>query len=164
MYGPGPLTAGNLVVTLLIDYLRGKLPARLGDGRPCWNYVFVDNVAEAHRLALEKAAPGDRFILGGENVSTAEFFNTVERVTGVKQPRFAVPFALARQVGAAEELLAFLTGRMPKTTRAVIDIFRSNWIYDSSLAEQRLGYSPLSLEEGLRRTVDWIGSEVKLED
>ncbi len=163
MYGPGPLTAGNLVVNLLIDYLRGKLPARLGDGKSCWNYVFVGDVAEGHRLALEKAAPPERFILGGENVSGAEFFNSVERVTGVKQPRLAVPFALARLLGAAEELLAFLTGRMPKTTRAAIDIFRRNWIYHSSLAESRLGYSSLSLEEGLRRTVDWIRSEARLD-
>ena len=160
MYGPGPLTAGNLVVNLLIDYIRRRLPARLGDGSSRWNYVFVEDVAEGHRLALEKAEPGERFILGGENVSTADFFNTVELVTGVKQPRLAIPFALARMFGAAEELLAFFTGRMPQTTRAVIDIFRNNWIYDSSLAERRLGYRSMSLEEGLRRTVDWIRSEV----
>ena len=159
MYGPGPLTAGNLVVNLLIDYIRRRLPARLGDGSPRWNYVFVDDVAEGHRLALEKAEPGERFILGGENVSTADFFNTVEQVTGVKQPRLAIPFALARLVGAAQELLASLTGRMPRTTRAVIDIFSKNWIYDSSLAERRLGYRFMSLEEGLRRTVEWIRSE-----
>jgi len=159
MYGPGPLTPGNLVVNLLIDYMRGKLPARLGDGSPRWNYVFVNDVAEGHLLALEKAAPGERFILGGENVSTSEFFNAIEQATGVKQPRLAVPFSLARLAGAAGELLALLTGRIPQTTRAVIDIFRRNWIYDSSLAERRLGYSHLGLQEGLRRTVDWIKAE-----
>lgn len=159
MYGPGPLTAGNLVVSLLIDYLAGRMPARLGDGSPRWNYVFVEDVARGHVLALEKARPGERFILGGENVSMAEFFETVERVCGVRQPRLAVPFALARLAGAAEELLARLTGRVPQTTRAVIDIFRRNWIYDSGLAARRLGYCPLSLEEGLARTVEWIRTE-----
>jgi NAD+-dependent farnesol dehydrogenase len=159
MYGPGPLTSGNLVTNLLIDYMKGKLPARLGDGSPRWNYVFVEDVVEGHRLALEKAEPGERFILGGENVSYAGFLNTVERITGVKQPRFAVPFALARMAGAGEELLAYLTGRVPQTTRAVIDIFCRNWVYDSSLAERRLGCRSISLEEGLRRTVKWLRAE-----
>ncbi|MEA2062129.1 MAG: NAD-dependent epimerase/dehydratase family protein [Gemmatimonadota bacterium] len=159
MYGPGPLSSGNLVANLLIDYMKRKLPARLGDGTSRWNYVFVEDVAEGHLRALEKSKPGDRFILGGENVSTADFFRTVERVTGISQPRLSVPFPVARLAGACEEILAFLTGREPKTTRGVIDIFRRDWVFDSSLAERDLGYRPLGLEQGLKRTVDWIRAE-----
>ena len=77
------------------------------------------------KLRLKLCSAGFR----GENVSTAGFFNAIERATGVRQPRLAVPFSVARLVGAAEELLAVLSGRIPQTTRAVIDIFRKNWIY-----------------------------------
>jgi len=159
MYGPGPLTAGNLIVNLIIDYMSGRLPFLLGDGSPCWNYVYVEDVVQGTLLALEKARGGERYILGGENISMACFFDTLEEVTGVKKPRFAIPFPLASIAGAAEEALAWLTGRMPQTTRAVVEIFKKNWIYDSSLAREKLGFQPVSLREGLERTVKWIRSE-----
>ena len=60
---------------------------------------------------------------------------------------------------AAEEMLAWLTGRIPQTTRGVIDLFRLNWAFDSSKAAGSLGYSPRPLQEGMARTVEWIRSE-----
>jgi NAD+-dependent farnesol dehydrogenase len=160
MYGPGPLTAGNLVVNLLRDYLLRHLPARLGDGSQRWNFVFVEDVARGVELALEKAGPGSRYILGGENASLAEFFRLTEELTGIPQPRLALPFPLARATGAVEEALAFLFGRTPRTTRGAIDIFRRNWVFDSSRAEKELGYRALGLREGLVRTIDWLKTEV----
>ncbi|HUU28005.1 MAG TPA: NAD-dependent epimerase/dehydratase family protein [archaeon] len=162
MYGPGPRTAGNLVVNLLLDYMRGKLQFRLGDGTQRWNYVFVEDVVRGALLALELGKSGDRYILGGENVSALKFFDTVEKVTGVRQPRLAIPFPMARLFGAAEEAAAFLTGRIPQTTRGVVDIFQKDWIYDSALAKKNLGFESLSLEEGLVRTVEWIRRDLSI--
>ncbi|MBW7997946.1 MAG: NAD-dependent epimerase/dehydratase family protein [Candidatus Glassbacteria bacterium] len=159
MYGPGPLTAGNLVVNMVIDHLLGRLPARLGDGTQTWNFAYVDDVVRGAVRALEAGRPGDRFILGGENVTLNEFFEIVHRVTGKAPPRIALPWPVARMAGAAEELLAWLTGRIPRTTRGVIDIFRLNWAYDSAHARDELGYAPLSLQDGMKRTVAWLRSE-----
>ena len=164
MFGPGPLTAGNLIVNIIIDYMKGRLPALVGDGKPRWNYVFVEDVARAHVLALEKAQPPDNFIFGGENVSNGEFFETVEKVTGIARPRFSIPFTAAKVIGWCELLLANLTGRIPMTTPAAIDIFQHNWIYDSSKAKETLGYNPLGLEQALTKTVEWIRREVLTEN
>ena len=159
LYGPGPLTSGNLIASMIVDFMNRRLPAKLGDGKPRWNFVFVEDAVRGVLLALEKANPPDRFILGGENLSLAQFFNTLEKITGVKQPRFSVPFGLARLAGAAEEFLAVLTGRMPQTTRAVVDIFHRDWIFDSAKAVDRLGYAPRSFADGVRQTVEWIRSQ-----
>jgi len=159
MYGPGPLTAGNLVSGMVIEFMKKRLKARPGNGKARWNFVFVQDVVRGVVSALEKAAPGERYILGGENASLALFFETLERVTGVPQPRFSVPWPIVRLTGATEEILAFLTGRVPQTTRGVVNIFSKNWIFDSKAAEKKLGYSSFSLEDGLRRTVDWIRAE-----
>ncbi len=159
LYGPGPLTAGNLVTGLVRDCLRGKLPVMIGDGAPRWSFVHVEDVAQGVRLALERAAPPARCILGGDNRSLREFFLTLEQVSGVRGPRLALPFGAARQVGRLEELLAWATGRRPRTTRGAIEIFRHHWSFDSSLAVRELGYAFRPLREGLRQTVDWLRQE-----
>ncbi len=159
MYGPGPLTAGNLLVGMLIDHMRARLPARLGDGTQSWNFVFVDDVAWGVDQTLHKAEPGERIILGGENVTMSAFFDIMGQLTGKAPPRLALPWPVARLAGAAEELLALLTGRTPLTTRGVIDIFRLNWVFSSARAATRLGYAPRTLRQGLEQTVEWIRSE-----
>lgn len=160
IYGPGQLTEGNLIVNLLIDYMTGKLPARIGHGRQRWNFVFVEDVVSGILLALKKAAPGSRYILGGENLSLNEFFSAVEKTTGIPQPAMSVPFGPAKALGALEEAAAFLFGRMPRTTRGVVDIFRRNWVFDSGRAERELGYTHRGLIEGLRTTVEWLRRDV----
>ena len=160
IYGPGPLTSGNLVTSILLDYLRGRLYFRLGDGAPRWNYVFVGDIVRGVLLALEKGTGRDRYILGSENASLAEFFDTVEEVTGIRKPRLSLPYSLAYFAGAVEEGLALFTGRVPRTTRAVVDIFQKNWVYDSALARKTLGYEALSLKEGLVRTVEWLREKI----
>ncbi len=159
MFGPGPRTEGNLVVNMVIDHMRGRLPARLGDGTQTWNFVFVEDVVNGVVQALEKAEPGERFILGGENVTLAAFFDMMGQVTGKKPPRLALPWPVARVVGAAEELLAWLTGRMPQTTRGAIDLFQLDWAFSSALAGTRLGYAPRAFRDGLESTVQWIRRE-----
>jgi farnesol dehydrogenase len=159
MYGPGPLTAGNLIVNMVIDHMRGRLPARLGDGAQTWNFVHVDDVAASVVAAVESGERAGKYILGGENVTLARFFEIVELVTGKPQPRLALPWGVARLAGAAEELLAFLTGRMPQTTRGAVELFRLNWPFDSSRAVTKLGHNPRLLEDGLRHSVEWIRRE-----
>lgn len=160
MYGPGPFTAGNLVSNLALDHLRGRLPARIGHGNQRWCFVHVEDAARGVKQALELATPGARYILGGSNASLNEFFDALATVSGKPAPRLALPFGLARAVGAGEEILAALTGRMPQLTRGVVDIFRRDWEFDSSLAARELGYSARPLREGLEQTVRWLRTEI----
>ncbi|MDI6784371.1 MAG: SDR family oxidoreductase [bacterium] len=156
IYGPGELTQGNIVVNLIQQYLKRKLPGLLGDGSKQWNYGYIDNVVNGHILALEKALPGARYILGGENASMQTFIALLEELSGVPAPKWHIPYWLAELVAIGEELAAYLFNREPKNTRGTIEIYKHDWTYTSAKAERELGYSHISLREGLSRTLEWL--------
>jgi len=156
IYGPGELTEGNIVVRHLLDLAHHRLPALVGRPERRWNYVFVDDVAEGIAAALERAAPGERFVLGGENVTQAEFYRLAGELGGFRVPGLRMPDAFARLAGGAMKLGARLVGGVPKLTPDLVEIYRHDWAYDSSRAGERLAYRPRPLAEGLRATFDWL--------
>jgi farnesol dehydrogenase len=156
VYGPGAMTDGNLVVKMVADHLRGRLQGIVGPGDRLWCYAFVDDVADAHVLALDKGRAGERYFLGGENVSMNGLFAALEEVAGAPPPRRHIPYPAARALGLALYLWAELTGHPPMLTHEVVDVFREHWAYSSAKAERELGYRPTPLREGLRRTVEWL--------
>jgi farnesol dehydrogenase len=151
IYGPGPLTEGNLVGRLVADHLRGHLPGLVGPEHP-WSYAYVDDVAAGQCAALERGAEGARYMLGGENAPQSRVFELVHQITGRRAPR-RIPFPVAHALGAAEELRVALLGGTPLITRGAVEIFRHDWSLDSSEASRHLGYTMMPLEEGIRRTV-----------
>ena len=156
IYGPGELTQGNIVVNLIQQYLNRKLPGLLGDGSKQWNYVYIDDVVNGHILALEKALLGSRYILGGENASMQAFIDLLEELSGIPAPKWHIPYWLGQLVATGEELAAYLFNRTPQNTRGTIEIYKHDWTYTSAKAEQELGYSHISLKEGLSRTLGWL--------
>jgi nucleoside-diphosphate-sugar epimerase len=156
IYGPGELTEGNIVVRHLLDLAHGRLPALLGRPERRWNYVFVDDVAEGAASALERGAAPGRWVLGGENVTQAEFYRLVGELGGVRVPRRRMPDPLAKLAGAAMKLGARLTGGVPRLTPDLVEIYRHDWAYDSSRAARELGYRPRPLAEGLAETFRWL--------
>jgi farnesol dehydrogenase len=156
VYGPGDLTDGNLVAKMVADHLRGRLAGIIGPGDRLWSYAFVDDVAEGHASALERGVAGQRYFLGGDNVTMNELFATLERVAGVPLPRRHIPYAAASALGFAMWTWAELTGHTPQLTHEVVNVFREHWAYSSARAERELGYRRTPLEEGLRRTVAWL--------
>lgn len=156
VYGPGDLTDGNLVVKMVADHLAGRFPGIIGPGHRLWSYAFVEDVAEGHVAALEKARAGERYFLSGENVAMNDFFRTLHDVAGVAPPRMHIPYGVASLMGYSLYLWAELTGKPPLLTHEVVDVFREHWAYSSAKAERELGYKTTPLKEGLRRTVDWL--------
>jgi farnesol dehydrogenase len=156
VYGPGEMTEGNIVARMIADHLNGRLPALVGPADRRWSYAFVEDVAEGHVLALERARAGDRFVLGGENATLARLFDLVHEVAGKAPPRRRVPYAVASLVGRAQWLWAELTGHPPQLTHGEVGVFREEWACDSERAVRELGYSPRTLAEGLRETVRWL--------
>jgi NAD+-dependent farnesol dehydrogenase len=156
IYGPGPLTEGNLVGRLIADHLRRRLPGVVGPENP-WSFAYIDDVAEGHCAALERGLSGRRYLLGGENASQLQMFDILQRLTGRRPPR-RIPFAVAIALGAAEELRVNVFGGTPLITRGAVEIFRHDWSLDSNVAMHEIGYAMTPLEEGLRRTVASIGS------
>lgn len=156
VYGPGTLTDGSLMTKTVRDYLDRRLPGILGAGDRRISYAYVDDVVRGHLLALEKAKPGSEYILGGENRTLMEVLEILKRLTGVEPPSRRIPYAAARAVGWMQRMRAELTGREPELTDEVARVYEREWAYDSGRAIAELGYAITPLEEGLRRTIDWL--------
>lgn len=156
VYGPGDLTDGNIVVKMVSDHLAGRFPGIIGPGDRLWSYSYVEDVADGHLAALERGRAGERYILAGENVPMDGLFETLHAVSGVRPPRFHIPYPVATTLGYACVAWAELTGHPPLLTHEVVGVFREHWAYTSAKAERELCYRPRSLRDGLARTVEWL--------
>jgi nucleoside-diphosphate-sugar epimerase len=136
--------------------LEKKIPGILGNGSKLWNYVFVTDAVKGHLLAMEKGEVGEKYILGGENVSMENFFKLLEALSGVKAPQCHIPFWIAKMSARWDELLAHISGKTPKHTASTIEIYKHDWAFSSEKAERELGYTHTPLKEGLERTLEWI--------
>jgi len=156
VYGPGALTDGNHVAKIVADYLDRKLPGIPGSGDRLWTYAYVDDVADGHLLALDRARDGEAYALGGEDADLRGVLALLAEISGVPAPRRHVPLGVLKAIGAAEVALAGLTGRTPELTPGVAEIYGCEWRISSEKAKRELGYRTTPLREGLALTVAWI--------
>lgn len=161
VFGPGLLSESNTVTQLIDGYRRGRMPILFNFGKNVGNYVFVDDVAEGHVLAMENGKIGERYILGGDNVSLKELFRTIDRIDGRK--RFQVPLWKLGPLVAANflELCAKLFGIYPAFTPGWIRTFLADWTFMPKKAQQELGYRWTSFEDAVRATCDWLDGTEK---
>jgi farnesol dehydrogenase len=152
VYGPGPLTEGNLVGRLILDHVKGRLPGLIGADN-IWSYAYVDDVASAHVEAIEREDVRGEFMAGGENAPQMRVFEIVREITGRPLPR-RIPIAAAATVGALQDVGARLFNRPPLLTRGIVDILQCDWSVDSRRTIRELNYRITSLEQGLRRTLE----------
>lgn len=156
VFGPGHLTEGNSVTLLIDQYDRGLVPFLLNRGKNIGNWVYIDDVVQGHILAMEKGRVGQRYILGGENVSLREFFRLVDQVSGKRH--FQVPvFRYSALVFAyLLKKRAEWFGIYPAITPGWVRVFVTDWAYSSAKAQRELGYQITPLAEAVRRTYDWL--------
>lgn len=156
VYGPGKLTEGNSVTKIIDLYDRGKFPFLLNRGINIGNYAFVDDVVQGLLLAMEKGKPGDRYILGGENVSLKQFFEQIDEINGNKHFQINVPSGFALFYSFLQKEKAKRLGLYPLITSGWVKTFLQDWAYSSAKAETQLGYKITPLKDGLRITLSWL--------
>ncbi len=156
VYGPGKLTEANSVTVMIDLYDRGRFPFLLAGGANVANYALVDDLVRGHILAMEKGRVGERYILGGENVSLRGLFDLVHEATGTRHVRFGLPRWLAMAYGRLEEKKAEWFGAYPRITPGWVETFLQEWAYSSAKAERELGYTITPLKEGMRLTCEWL--------
>jgi len=156
VYGPGKLTEGNSVTVMIDLYDRGKFPFLLAGGVNVGNYAFVDDLVRGHILAMERGRVGERYILGGENVSLRGLFDLVDEATGKRHLRLNLPAWLAMAYGRLEGMSARWFGRYPLITPGWVETFLRDWAYSSAKAERELGYTVTPLKEGISLTCEWL--------
>lgn len=159
IYGVGELTDGNLVAKLIADQMNGKLPGIVGPGDRLWSYAYVDDVAQAHVAALQKAGRGERYLLCGENATLDEMFALASRKAGRRLAPRKLPFTLARITGYFMWLWADITGKMPELTHEAVALFEKHWAYRSDKAVRELGFRIRPLDEGVGATVEWLRAD-----
>lgn len=156
VYGPGQLSEGNSMATLIRSYRRGAGPFLLNYGVNVGNYGYVDDIARGIYLALESGRVGERYILGGENASLLELYRLIDKVDGKKHWKLPMYKCIPLLVAHSLKLWAHLTGIYPLITPGWIRTFCVDWKYTCDKARNELGYDPIPLEEGLKRTCEWL--------
>lgn len=156
VYGPGQLTEGNAMAGLIQDYRRGLSPFLINYGVNYGNYGYVEDVARGHYLALEKGRVGERYILGGDNATLLELYQTIDKVDGKKHFKLPLYKFMPLLAGRVLLLWAKMTGAYPRITPGWVKTFLVDWKYSCDKAKKELGYDPIPLEEGIRRTVEWL--------
>ena len=149
--GPGdwkPTPTGRIVV----DFLNGKMPAYVDTGL---NVAPVEDVATGHLLAASSGRIGERYILGGRNMTLKEILDVLSVITGRPAPRVKLPHAVALAAGYADELFSRLMGREPQIPVEGVKMSRHRMFVASDKAERELGYRPGSVEAALERAVRW---------
>jgi nucleoside-diphosphate-sugar epimerase len=156
VYGPSGDSRRVSFNRFLQDFLIGKPVVIPGDGTQRLNAVYLDDVVAGIRLAIEKGRPGERYILGGENLSVRELADRVNDIAGTKWGVRHVPFWMAKAAGLIEEGRARLLNRNPLITWTSVETYRHSWTYSSEKAKRELGYAPRSIREGLALTLEWL--------
>jgi dihydroflavonol-4-reductase len=149
--GPGdwkPTPTGRII----LDFLRGKMPAYVDTGL---NVVGVEDVAAGHLLAAEKGRIGERYILGGRNMTLKEILEALSAITGRRAPRLKLPHVVALAAGYADELYSRLAGREPQIPVEGVKMSRHKMFVESDKAGRELGYKPGKIESALERAVRW---------
>jgi dihydroflavonol-4-reductase len=145
-----PTPTGRIVV----DFLKKNFPAYVDTGL---NLADVKEVARGHVLAMEKARPGERYILGGENLTLKQILDKLGEITGLPSPTMKVPHGLAMAFAACDQFFTgIVMGKEPRATLEAVKMGRKKMFASSEKAERELGYRVVPVENALRRAVSWF--------
>jgi len=145
-----PTPTGRIVV----DFLKRKFPAYVDTGL---NLADVSEVARGHLLAMEKAIPGERYILGGENLTLKQILDKLSMLTGLPSPTTRVPHAVAMGFAVFDQFFTgTVLGKEPRATIDAVRMGRKKMFASSAKAERELGYKAVPVEDALRRAVNWF--------
>jgi len=145
-----PTPTGRIV----IDFLKKKFPAYVDTGL---NLVDVKECALGHIAALEKGRSGQRYILGGENLTLKQILDKLAANTGLPSPKVKVPYVLALATGVVDEIFTGrIRGREPRATIDAVRMGRKKMFASSAKAERELGWKIVPVDDALRRAVAWF--------
>jgi dihydroflavonol-4-reductase len=145
-----PTPTGRIVV----DFLNKNFPAYVETGL---NLVDVDEVARMHLVALERGRPGERYILGGENLTLKQILDRLAAITGLDAPTMKVPHAVAMMYAFFEETLTGkLRGKEPRATVEAVRMGKKMMFASSAKAERELGLRVMRVEGALRAACGWF--------
>jgi dihydroflavonol-4-reductase len=144
-----PTPTGKIV----LDFLKGAMPAYIDTGL---NLVDARDTATAHLLAAERGRPGERYIVGAENLTLAEILEKLAGLTGIAAPRVKLPYAVVYAAGVVTTGWARLTGRPPLAPLDAVRMAKKKMFVSHTKAARELGFSPGPVDAALGRAVEWF--------
>jgi dihydroflavonol-4-reductase len=145
-----PTPTGRIV----LDFLKRKFPAYVETGL---NLVDATECARGHIQAFEKGKSGERYILGGENLTLKQILDRLAAISGLKSPTVKLPYVFAFATGVVDEMV---TGRLlrrePRATIDAVRMGRKMMFVSSAKAERELGWRMVPVDDALRRSVEWF--------
>jgi dihydroflavonol-4-reductase len=138
---------------MIVEAASGRMPAFVDTGL---NIVHVDDVAAGHLLAEEKGVVGERYVLGGENLTLAEILHRIAVLTGRKPPSVRIPIPAIWPIALGAEAWARVSGKEPFVTCDGLRMARKKMFFSSAKAERALGYRARPAQEALADAVAWF--------
>ena len=151
--GPGdakPTPTGRIIV----DFLNRRFPAYVDTGL---NLVDVGEVARMHVAALDRGTPGERYILGGENLTLKQILDRMSAITGLPSPTTKVPHAVAMTFAFFDETITGkIRGKEPRATVEAVRMGKKFMFASSARAERELGFKNVPIYNALRGAIEWF--------
>ena len=147
-----PTPTGKIV----LDTIRGRMPAYVDTGL---NIAHVDDVANGHLLALEKGMIGERYILGGDNMTLAQLLAAICIIQDISPPSIKLPHNLILPVAWIMERIASITHKEPRATVESVRMSKKIMFFSCDKAKEKLGYQSRPGIEGLEDAVKWFNAE-----
>ncbi len=139
---------------IIVDFLNRRFPAYVDTGL---NLVDVSEVARMHVVASGRGVPGERYILGGENLSLKQILDKMSAITGISSPTMQVPHALAMAFAFFDETVTGrMRGKVPRATVEAVRMGKKKMFASSARAERELGFRIVPVYTALRTAIDWF--------
>jgi dihydroflavonol-4-reductase len=143
-----PTPTGKIV----LDFLNGKMPGYVDTGL---NFIGVEDCAAGHLLVAEKGKPGERYLLGAENLTLKGLLDLLAEITGLRAPTMKIPHGVALGVAYLESAFSRLLGREPQIPVEGVKIAQHRMFVDTSRAQRELGFKPGSVRSALKSAAEW---------
>jgi len=159
IYGPGRLSKSNSLTKIIKWYSAGLWRIIPGKGNSIGNYVYIDDVVDGHILAAQSGRNGERYILGGENLTFIDLFRKIGEATGSQRRLFHLSLRFIRLILKLSILISGITGIPPIITEDWINKYVNDAILSSDKAINELGYRITPFSEGVRETLNWLNTK-----
>lgn len=138
---------------MIVDFLNHRLPAYVDTGM---NVVDVEDVARGHVLAAERGRIGERYILGGKNMTMGELLGILEKITGIPAPRWRLPYLPLLALSYVNAAWCRMMGSTPRMTPDTMRMSAHHMYYDPTKAIEELGLPQTPPEVALEKAVNWF--------
>ena len=153
IYGSGNFTSGNAITKHVQEIMKNKIAIIPGDGKICGNYAFVEDVVNGHFLAMDRGIGGERYILGGENISYESFFKTIQQLSPKRIRCINVPGNILKAWSLLNSAICSMRNKESDLSVKIINRFFQNRTVSCEKAIRQLGYTITPFREGMARTI-----------